>query len=151
MVEFVRRALGLVLDYAPETLPILDHYLSAVPDDQLETVTLVAATGGAYFGEVLRRAVGGEWGSTEGPPEGWELALPVGLRLQPEAFAREAILTIDTGDATYDVAELDRDAVEEALAQKGGVPEDEYYSLCGRLETVQLIVDVLAARALSRA
>jgi hypothetical protein len=144
-VDFVRRSVGLVLDYSPETLPLLDHYLAAVPEDKLETVALVAATAGAYFGEVARRALGGEWGDTEGDPREWELVVAGGLRLAPTAFAREAILGEDTGEAVYDVPDDDRDAVEDALEQRGEVPVDEYYSLCGRLETMQLIADVLTA------
>jgi hypothetical protein len=149
-VEHVRRALGIVLDYSPETLPLLDHYLGGVPEEQLETVALVAATAGAYFGEVLRRALGGEWDKTEGPdPTAWELLLESGVRLAPGAFAREAILTAETGEATYDVPEPHRGAVEDALGQKGEVPEEEYYSLSGRLETIQLIEDALAASRLT--
>jgi hypothetical protein len=149
-VDFVRRAIGIALDYTPETLPVLDHYLSGVPDDNLETVALVAATAGAYFGEVARRTLGGEWGDTEGSPTEWELVVADGLRLAPGAFAREAILTTDTGEAIYDVPDADRAAVEDALDAKGEVAEDEYYSLCGRLETMQLIADVLAAGRVTR-
>src|SRR5262245_8258710 len=83
-VDFVRHAIfpegasrkgGLVLDYRPETLPILDHYLAGVPRDQPETVKLVAAASGAYFGEVCRRALGGGWRAREAPPETWTLEL----------------------------------------------------------------------------
>jgi hypothetical protein len=147
IVEFVRRAVGIVLDYTPETLPVLDHYLGGVPEDQLETVALVSATAGAYFGEVARRLLGGEWDEAGGE---WELLLPGGLRLSPSALAREAIIETDTGEATYDVPQDDREAVEDALEGRGPVPEDEYYSLCGRLETLQLIEDVLAARRLAQ-
>lgn len=149
-VDFVRRAVGIALDYTPETLPILDHYLRQVPDENLETVALISATAGAYFGEVARRTLGGEWGDTDGAPTEWELTVAGALRLTPGAFAREAILTTDTGEAEYDVPEPDREAVEDALEAKGVVAEDEYYSLCGRLETMQLIADVLAAGRLSR-
>jgi hypothetical protein len=149
-VEFVRKAVGIVLDYSPETLPLLDHYLTAVPDEQMETVDLISATAGAYFGEVMRRVLGGEWLDTDGAPSDWELVLVSGLRLTPVAFAREAILTVDTGEAVYDVPEQDREAVEDALTAKGEVPEDEYYSLSGRLETLQLIEDVLAAGRATR-
>jgi hypothetical protein len=149
-VENVRRALGVTLDYSPETLPVLDHYLTAVPDDRIETVGLIAATSGAYFGEVLRRALGGEWASIERPdPTEWELWLASGVKLAPGAFARESILTTDTGVAIYDVPPELRPAVEDALADKGEVAEDEYYSLCGRLETIQLIEDVLTAGRLA--
>jgi hypothetical protein len=145
-VEFVRRAVGIVLDYSPETLPILDHYLRAVPDDQLETVALLAAPSGAYFGEVARRRLGGEWDENDPEPSRWDLVLPGDLRLQPCAFAREAILTTDTGEAIYDVPPEHVEAVEDALEARGPVAEDEYYSLCGRVETMQLILDVLHAR-----
>src|SRR5687768_14075470 len=90
-VDYVRRSLGLVLDYSPETLPLLDHYLAAVPDDKIEAVALCAATAGAYFGEVARRTLGGEWADIEGDPTSWELVVAGGLRLMPGAFAREAI------------------------------------------------------------
>jgi hypothetical protein len=149
-VDFVRRTIGIALDYTPETLPVLDHYLHSVPDDNLEAVALVAATAGAYFGEVARRTLGGEWGDTAGEPTEWELTVAGALRLTPGAFAREAILTEDTGEAVYDVPDADRDAVEDALEAKGQVAEDEYYSLCGRLETMQLIADVLTAARVSR-
>jgi hypothetical protein len=149
-VEFVRKAVGIVLDYSPETLPLLDHYLTAVPDEQIETVDLISATAGAYFGEVMRRVLGGEWLDTAGAPSEWELVLVSGVRITPVAFAREAILTEDTGEAVYDVPEQDREAVEDALTAKGEVPVDEYYSLSGRLETLQLIEDVLAASRATR-
>jgi hypothetical protein len=149
MVEFVRRAVGLVLDYTFETLPLLDHYLGGVPEDKEETVTLIAATAGAYFGEVARRVLGGEWLQAEGDPGGWELVLPGGVRFVPAALAREAILGEDTGDGDYDVPAEDRAAVEDALEARGAVPEDEYYSLCGRLETLQLIQDVVTAGRMS--
>jgi hypothetical protein len=149
VVDFVRRAVGIVLDYSPETLPVLDHYLAGVPDDHDEAVALVAAAAGAYFGEVTRRVLGGDWGDTDGAPSDWELTVAGSLKIAPVAFAREAILTVDTGDAVYDVPEPDRAAVEDALDQKGAVAEAEFYSLCGRLETMQLIADVLAVGKLA--
>jgi hypothetical protein len=145
-VEFVRRAIGIALDYTPETLPVLDHYLAAVPDDKHETVALLTATSGAYFGEVARRLLGGSWEENGADASAWELVLTGGLRLLPSAFAREAILTTDTGLAVYDVPLEHRAAVEDALEARGSVPEDEYYSLCGRVETLQLILDVIGAR-----
>ncbi len=146
-VDFVRRAVGIALDYTPETLPLLDHYLLGVPEDQEETVALLSVTAGAYFGEVARRLLGGKWAATSGEPAEWELVLPNELRVVPVAFAREAILTEDTGEAIYDVPGELREAVEDALEARGPVAEDEYYSLCGRIETLLLIADVLAARA----
>src|SRR5262249_26914257 len=143
-VEFVRRAVGIVLDYTPETLPLLDHYLGGVPPDQPATVRLIAAAAGAYFGEVARRALGGDWDQTDADATEWELVLAGGLRIAPTALATEAILEEDTGEASYDVPAPARAAVEDALDARGPVAADEYYSLSGRLEVMRLIADVLA-------
>jgi hypothetical protein len=138
-VEYVRKATGIVLDYTPETLPVLDHYLREVPADQEETVTLVAATAGAYFGEVARRLVDGEWRDPQ------TLVLGAGLQIRPSSLARAAIVQADADEEAddYDVPAAARAAVEDALANID-VPVDEYYSLSGRLETIQLICDVVA-------
>src|SRR5688572_32159669 len=43
-VEYVRRALGVALEYDSDTLPLLDHYLRNVPESQPATIQLVIAT-----------------------------------------------------------------------------------------------------------
>ena len=51
-------AVGVRLDFEPETLPVLDHYVAtrrAELTDKPETMGLVARAVGAYFGEVVRR------------------------------------------------------------------------------------------------
>lgn len=55
-VDYVRRAVGLTLEYDSDTLPLLDHYLRTVPGDQPSTIELVTLTSGAYFGEVVPEA-----------------------------------------------------------------------------------------------
>src|SRR5262249_37662196 len=110
-----------------------------------ETVALIAASAGAYFGEVARRALGGAWMQSELPAEDWALVLGGGVRIVPRDLAEEAIRQEDTGEPAFEVPAADRHAVEDALAGKE-VPEDEYYSLSGRLEVLTLIADVLAGR-----
>jgi hypothetical protein len=150
-VEYVKRALGMLLDYAPETLPLLDHYLDQVPRDQPDTVALVAAAAGAYFGEVARRTLGGDWegaGLGRGdPPSAWKVRLSGGVSFSPVGFAAETILEapVEGYDGGFDVPPADRQALEEALADKE-VPEDEYYSLSGRLEALEYVVEVCVAR-----
>jgi hypothetical protein len=146
-VDFVRRAVGITLDYTPETLPVLDHYLRSVPADRPELVTLVAASSGAYFGEVIRRAMGGEWEDDPEQDGGWRLTLVGNIQLAPIGIARETITKDDSlGVGGWDVPLPHREAVEEAMTAAGEVPEDEYYSLSGRLETLHLIADVVAGR-----
>src|SRR5215470_2586232 len=84
-VAYVRRALGVSLEYDSDTLPLLDHYLRTVPSEQAETVQLVIATSGAYFGEVVRRRLGGRW-EVAGEEADWRVVLPTGLNFSPAGF-----------------------------------------------------------------
>ncbi len=146
----MRRALSLTLDYTPETLPVLDHYLTSVPRDQPETVRLIASTAGAYFGEVVRRTLGGEWEDREDQaPIDWQLRLSGGVTITPGGVAALAILQAESEgvDGEYEVPKAARDLVEDALAARGAVPEDEFFSLSGRLEVLMFVVDLVVGSA----
>jgi hypothetical protein len=150
-VEYVRRALGLTLDYTPETLPVLDHYLSSVPMDQPETVRLVAATAGAYFGEVVRRTLGGTWDDDRDDAGSLDRKLRVSgdVTFAPAAVAALAVLHAESDDidASTEVPERARELVEQALEARGRVAEDEFYSLSGRLEVLMFVVDLVVGSA----
>lgn len=92
-VDYVRRSLGVTLEYDSDTLPVLDHYLRAVPAEvsKVAAAELVAATAGAYFGEVVRRRLGGSWVVPSSHPGTWRLILPTGLWFFPAAMALAAI------------------------------------------------------------
>lgn len=227
-VDYVRRALGITLEYDSETLPILDHYLRQVttaPADrgngtdrgnghrtdrgngngtdhgnghgkargngrpQARTPELVAATAGAYFGEVVRRRLGGSWHLPSNDPGTWRLVLPSGLWFWPVAMVMAAILGpdgdavespsdpddpddppdvdvvddvdgSDDGESRADSARSDggwdaslqvppplRPHVARVLESMADVSEEEYYSLCCRLDTLEHLQDMLAAMA----
>jgi hypothetical protein len=153
-VDFVARAVGTPLDYSMDTLPLLDHWLRQVPEAQPETVRLAAAVAGCYFGEVVRRVIGGAWGDVDhGEPSTWRLLLPGGVSVAPAALATLTVLGRDDGeladdvDATWDVPAPARPAVEAALEQRGAVDSEEFFSLSGRLEVLHLIVDTAVAAA----
>jgi len=193
VVEYVRRSLGVSLAYDSETLPVLDHYLRQVAmaapsraSEQPEVLAadLLAATAGAYFGEVVRRRVGGSWHLPSGDPGTWRLVLPSGLWFFPAAMAMAAIRGPDDGssldrdesdpdrdpDADMDEADLDADGVEvigdwdaslqappflrphveRVLHGMADVSEDEFYSLCCRLDTLEHVQAVLVAMASAR-
>ena len=235
-VEYVRRSLGVTLEYDSETLPILDHYLRHVTSAAVEpknnsgsgnesgsgngngsgngrgsgngngsgnghghervgTTELVAATAGAYFGEVVRRRLGGSWHLPSEDPGTWRMVLPSGLWFWPAAMAMAAILgpegdalqpsrgadardpdddddpelreeadivdedgesSADSADseggwdASLQVPPLLRGHVARVLESMADVSEDEYYSLCCRLDTLEHVQAVLAAMAQSR-
>ncbi len=161
-VAYVRRALGVTLEYDSNTLPLLDHYLRTVPSDESQraTVQLVVATSAAYFGEVVRRRLGGRWelgddgeGNGTHPPRptgmDWRVVLPTGLNFSPAGFVASAIAKADLDDldSEIDAPPRMRPYVQQALARMGEVSVEEYYSLCGRLDTLEHVHEVLVAIA----
>ena len=147
-VAYVRRAVGVALEYDSDTLPLLDHYLRQVMGTQPETLQLVIATAGAYFGEVVRRRLGGRW-ETAGEEAEWRMVLPTGLNFSPLGFVAAAIAQGDVAefDSELDTPARMRPYVEQALARMGELPVDDYYSLCGRLDTLEHLHEVLVAVA----
>jgi len=147
-VEYVRRSLGIRLEFDSDTLPILDHYLRTVPDGQPATLDLVVATSGAYFGEVVRRRLGGRWESVGDEAE-WRVVLPTGLNFSPAGFVAAAIAQADLADldSEIDAPPRMRPYVQQALQRMGEVSLEDYYSLCGRLDTLEHVHEILVAVA----
>jgi hypothetical protein len=157
-VAYVKRALGVMLEYDSNTLPLLDHYLRSVGDADPAAVKLVIATAGAYFGEVVRRNLGGRW---ELQPSGdgeartgvddadWRVVLPTGLNFSPVGFAASAIAQADVEefDCELDAPARMRPYVQQTLSRMGEVSVEDYYSLCGRLDTLEHVHEVLVAVA----
>jgi hypothetical protein len=166
-VAYVRRALGVALEYDSDTLPLLDHYLRTVPKDdptQVATLKLIISTAAAYFGEVVRRRLGGRWelgvdaaGVERSEPVtgpitdgvAWRVVLPTGLNFSPAGFVAAAIAQADLEDldSEFETPVRMRPHVQQALERMGEVTVEEYYSLCGRLDTLEHVHEVLVAVA----
>jgi hypothetical protein len=167
-VQYVRRALGMTLEYDSDTLPLLDHYLRSVPGENAAAAHLVAATAGAYFGEVIKRRVGGVWDLPSRDPGSWRLVLPTGLWFSPAAMALAVILAADEGDGNHgdEVTDPEADSISgsdwdaslnapaplralvaQVLDNMADLSHDEYYSLCGRLDTIEHVQSVLTGVA----
>lgn len=145
-VRYVAKALGVEVEYDSDTLPVLDHYLREVSGAQPDTVELISVTSGAYFGEVVRRTLGGRWNTTSEDPLDWMLVLPTGLAFSPAGVVTEAILQQDVGP-DFEVPPKLRPYLEQALERMGEVTVETYYSLCGRLDTLEHLQAVLLAVA----
>jgi hypothetical protein len=148
-VEYVRRALKMTLEYDSDTLPVLDHYLRTVTDGaQAEALELVITTAGCYFGEVVRRRLGGRWEMT-GPEADWRVVLPTGLNFSPLGFVASAIAQgdVEDFDSEFDAPARMRPYVQQTLARMGEVSVEDYYSLCNRLDTLEHVHEVLVAVA----
>lgn len=148
-VEYVRRAVGVALEYDSDTLPLLDHYLREVPGQAVDIIELVVTTAGAYFGDVVIRRLGGRWEMTTADSREWRVVLPTGIGFKPAAFVAVAIARREVGefDDTLDVPPRIRPHFEAALARMGDRDEDEYFSLCGRLDMLEHLSEVLVAVA----
>lgn len=174
--EQVRRALKVELpdELGATALAYVDHYLALLREETREPiVSLVAANAGAWFGELIRREIGGTWIGDGIDPRALRLLLePAFVYFAPVDVAYEAILSgspalgdprVPEGaslDASFHLRKhpvvnfehepADHDWVSERLAETPPLPEDQYFSLTGRFETLQLILELLASRELER-
>src|SRR5690606_23142913 len=91
--EQIQRALGVELNYDPTCLAFADHHLQGLKGEDREPIlTLVAASAGAWFGELLRREMGATWIGDGKDPRKLRLLLePAFLHLSPVDLAYEAI------------------------------------------------------------
>ena len=150
-VEYVRRSVGLTVEYDSDTLPLVDHYLREVPDDNEAAQALIASATGAYFGEVVRHRLGGSWQLNSGDPEDWRFILPGGMCISPVGIAMAAMRRDDSYDPGLDAPPKMMTHIEGALGRMGQTTEEDYFSLCGRLDTIEHIQTVLLAIAKSEA
>jgi hypothetical protein len=152
-VAYVRAALELDLTYDSDTLPLMDFYLRNVPRDQAHAVHLVVSTAGPYFGEVVRLHLGGRWEMDSDDPLGWRVVLPTGLSLAPAGIVAAVIAEnddIEDVDTGFDAPPGVWPHLEAALARMSQVTEEEYFSLCGRFDTLEHVQDVLLAVAAAK-
>jgi hypothetical protein len=147
-VAYVQRALGIKLEYDSDTLPVLDHYLRTVPTDQPAALQLVVATAAAYFGETVRNLLGGRWELGNSEAE-WRVVLPTGIHFSPAGFVAAAVAQADLEDLDSEIGAPARmlPHLQQTLARMGELTVEEYYSLCGRLDTLEHVHEVLVAVA----
>ena len=148
--DYVRRVLGVELDGSDTSLAFVDHYLEEtrkggpIKDEVLE---LVAPAVGSYFGEVAIEHFGGYWVAEGDDPATWRVELdPVELRFYPIGMAAEALRQdeVEGYDASFTTKPMWMELLGDALARVPPVEEDYYYSLTGRLETIEHAVSIIA-------
>lgn len=152
LTDFVEKALGIRPDYSPETLSIVDHYALLTRKELESRPELADLTGqalGAYFGEVLRRSEGAFWQVPTPNFHDWQLCgLTAFVSVNPIGVGYDALLgnTDHLGpNSAFKVAPEDREAVKERLERLPEVPESEYYTLCTRLEALQIVMEAVRA------
>lgn len=157
--RLVKEKLGFELDFTPDTLPVLDHYLDQLREDDGGTpdekvVALVGPCAGAYFGEVVRRALPGlRWHCPPDDYARWRIeASDVFLCFNPIGVALEALHRTALADWNAHIALLpnEQDLVNASLEATGPVREDDFYRLAVRFEVLEQALHVLRSRADTR-
>jgi hypothetical protein len=149
-VDFVRQALGFELDMHPDTLSVVDHYLTAARlsvIERPELSPLITQAVGAYFGELVRREYGGYWHVSGPDSHDWRVCLSnVFLVFNPAGVAYEALTAgrTDGGpSAALQFAPGESDAMRARLAAVPPVAEEEFFSLCTRWEVLEIAHETL--------
>lgn len=155
--RMVKQSLKLDLDFAPETLPLLDHHLHSARAEAKQSEdlrALVTTSAGGYFGEVVRRHFpGARWHVERGDFGAWRIELGhVFLHFNPIAMAEEALASgeVDGWSGHLEVLPQDRSLLEQALSRMGEIDEADYYTLSVRLEVIEQVVAALEAAQVAR-
>lgn len=152
-LRYVRQALGTELDFTPDTLPLLDHYLNEVREElsaKPELAQLTAHATGAYFGEVLRRQFQGFWRAPSDSLHDYQVCSSVAfVSINPFGVAYDALYGSTAHDgprSNLRVAPEDQGYISARLATVPEVPEDQFYLLTTRIEVMEITVEALRAR-----
>jgi len=150
-IVYVERATKVTLDYTPETLPLLDHYVHSMRKElgtKDEILALVAAPVGAYLGEVMRRMMPLGWFAPPGEYRRWRIELEdVFLSMNPVGAAVEALLLQEAEGwgASFRMRAEDEPIAQHALANLPEVEEEEYFAPSSRVEVLSIVADALWA------
>jgi hypothetical protein len=146
---YVERALGVTLDGSETSLAFVDHYITGARASGLndEVLALVAPALGAYLGEVAIGKLGGRWVLEAEDPAEWRVEIdPVELRFHPVGMAAEALRgdEVEGYDASFSTRPSLMGPLLEQLSRVPPVEHEYYYSLTGRLETLEHAAEILS-------
>jgi hypothetical protein len=152
-LDYVARAVGFSLDFSPETLPVLDHYLASVRKDLPKNPAigpLVAPAAGAYFGEIVRARVTGFWHLPSSNRHDWVVASQVAfVCINPIGVGYDALYGGTDHDGPRSdlrIAHEDRSYLDQRLAVMPPLPENDFYLLSTRLEVLDVALEFLRAK-----
>lgn len=149
-VTFVKRAIGIELDYSQDTLPILDHYLREARKhaQQPEVLAPLVATAGAYFGVLTTRQFRGAYLHEAREYEQMRVQFStIFLHFNPFGIAQEVLSQADAPgwNAHFSTLPDQRKVIEQSLDQGLRLCEEDYYSFSVRYEMLDQVVAVLLA------
>lgn len=144
LVRSVDEALQVRLDYTPDTLPFLDHYLEHCRVNSLrpEFLQLLAPMVACYFGEVVTRTYEARWVAPENEIATWRVEFcRCFLFFNPMGVAVETFLEKESDGVpgAFQVSLEQRKGIQEILESQPSVLEKDFYTLTVRWEILDLI------------
>lgn len=149
-VRFVGTRYKVALDFTPDTLPVVDQYVRDAlgeVDTRPETLAVVAASVGAYLGEVMRKQFGAFW-FADGDHSAWRLYFThVYLACNPLGMVLEALSPelAEGWHAHFEVDPGDADVVSARLAAIPDVEAELFAMPTTRMEALTIVHDTLRA------
>lgn len=152
-LDYVSRAVGVALDFRPETLSVLDHYARGARVEIERNPALgemIARATGAYFGELVRAHFDAFWRLSSPSVHDWTVCFGhVFLSLNPFGVGYDAVYGGEAHDgprSNLRVAHEDREYLDRRLETVPPVPEDEYFLFTTRWEVIEIAVESLRAK-----
>ncbi len=152
LTDFVEKAVGIRPDFSPDTLSLVDHYAQEARkevENRPELADLAGQALGAYFGEVVRRSEGAFWHIPSPNFHDWKLnGVSAFVSINPIGVGYDCLFgrTEHHGPASaLRLAPEDQKAVQERLDNLPEVPPEEFYTLCTRLEVMQIVMEAVRA------
>ncbi len=148
-LRFAASKYKVPLDFEEDTLPIVDQYVRDARAEitvRPETLVLVAASVGAYLGEVVRRRYGGYWRIAGNEHETWRVLLSrVHVSFNPIGMALEALTGEEaTGwGAHFELDPGEREVVNARLEVIPPVEEEQYFLPSTRMEVLAVVYETL--------
>ncbi len=142
--DYVRLAVGTEPDETVATLALLDGYAAGARrlfEERPEPLHVVARAFGAYFGEVVRRELGGFWRERPGDVTEWTLCGRLAFfEVNPFGVAYE-VLAAGAGhegpSPELRLAPEDRDIVTTRLEGLGPIEEADFHRFTTRAEVLE--------------
>jgi hypothetical protein len=161
-VRFVERVTKVPLDFTPETLPVLDHYLrdaGRASSDREEARDVVVLAAGAYFGELVRRRYPCWWRVDHGIASARIEFATMFLAFSPmdlvrEALGRSPVVVEGEEDIArdgfgFELDEEDQALVEARLAELPPATPEEFHAPSTRLEVLDITVEAIRSKHLA--
>ena len=146
-ISSVSKVIGVAPDLTPDTLPITDQYIRQFPAEApAEVRTLAISAAGCYFGEVVRRSLNGHWKLAGLSPDRWRVELKnCYLHFSPVGMVGEVLVGKESPefDGSFDLPPEHKERLKTRLSKTTQIGEDEYFSLSGRFDILQLVASWL--------